>query len=186
MYRIRHQLNENNKKVLYHSIIESRLMYALPIWGRGNKTRLKNLQKKQNKILRIIYNKKNDENIDNLYKKYNYKNIAQLLIINLSKTAWNIQQEGGKRGIINIKNKIRKTNILTRKQSTKRIDEPRWENLIGKRKISRILARIINEIEKDSKIVFTQKDTKSNIKKVVTNYWMGKNDHQLNTFLWEL
>lgn len=66
-FKIAGKLNENNKKAYYHAIIESRISYAISLWGRGNKTKTERLQRKQNTIIRILYKKDKRTNVGNFY-----------------------------------------------------------------------------------------------------------------------
>lgn len=49
-------LNQNNKKLLYTTIIRPIITYAAPVWCKVSKTALKPLQVYQNKCLRLILN----------------------------------------------------------------------------------------------------------------------------------
>ena len=55
-YSIRHLLNDNLKKQLYYSLVYSRILYAVEIYGACRDSLLKKVQTLQNKLLKVLFN----------------------------------------------------------------------------------------------------------------------------------
>lgn len=184
-YHVRDMLTQETKKMLYHALAESRITYSLPIWGNRRRTYKEALQKKQNTILRILYGKRKDENIDYLYKQKNIKNINQLLVTKLSVLVWSIQAEGGNRGELVLNEKKRATNIILRESVTNRLLTPKWLTNIGKRSLSRQLPRIANHLEQAIRTTVTPGVYKYYPKRRITAYWLSVREDDLDQFIWE-
>jgi hypothetical protein len=75
-------LPENTKLSVYYSYIHCHLLSLIPVWGYSANYRLEELERFQNKSMRLIF--WNDYNIngintDNLYKKYKILKLRQLV-----------------------------------------------------------------------------------------------------------
>ena len=78
LYNTRHKLTERNKSIIYNATIKPHLQYAITVYSKTSEHNINLLQKLQNKVLKILYRKKRNENIDNLYKEKNILKIKDL------------------------------------------------------------------------------------------------------------
>ena len=69
--RAKHILNLDSKKMLFHSLINSHLLYCLPAWSCGLKSTMDPLIKLQKKAIRIVFSKKHISHTMPLFKKMN-------------------------------------------------------------------------------------------------------------------
>ena len=65
--KVSYYLPFNTLITLYHALVHSQLLYALPIWASTYKTYLNKLEKLQNKALRIIFKTPLRDSITPLY-----------------------------------------------------------------------------------------------------------------------
>jgi len=79
LYKIKYLINDKNKKTLYYAWVESIFRYGIQLYGWAKKTYIDKIQKIQNKVVKILFKKKNT-NVTNkdLYTKHNILNIRQL------------------------------------------------------------------------------------------------------------
>lgn len=61
LYRIKNSLTETMKKVIYNTLIESKLLYGIEIWGKAKSTEMEKIQKTQNKVIRLLYRNENNK-----------------------------------------------------------------------------------------------------------------------------
>ena len=54
VYHLKKYLSNNNLKLVYHALIESRLQYGMILWENANQSALKNLNKMHNRAIRYI------------------------------------------------------------------------------------------------------------------------------------
>lgn len=66
------------KKMLYEAFIKSKLTYMIHIWATANKNTLEKLQRNQNKLMKIIYNKSKYKPTSELYMEIEELNIEEL------------------------------------------------------------------------------------------------------------
>ena len=78
IYRIRYRLTKINKIMLYNSIVKPHLQYAIRLYSKTSEQNLNSLQRIQNKILKILFYKRRNENIDLLYREYSILKIREL------------------------------------------------------------------------------------------------------------
>ena len=71
-------LNSKTLKILYYSMIQSRLSYCYCIWWERNKTALLRLQRSANKFIRMIYNIKHRSPVNDVLKSNEHRTIEQL------------------------------------------------------------------------------------------------------------
>jgi ribonuclease P/MRP protein subunit RPP40 len=67
-YRIRNYLKIRTLITIYFAHVHSHLTYMLPVWGGAADFIIDEIQKLQNKILKLIYRKPRLANVDNFYK----------------------------------------------------------------------------------------------------------------------
>lgn len=157
-------------------MIESKLSYAIPIWGRADKSQIeKNSKKSKYPSENTIQQRQNRKNIDYLYKEKRIKNVYQLIVINLTKTAWQLQKEGGERGTLILKEKKLNHHIELREKTVNKMEVQKWNTKLGKRKTTRVISRIINKIEKETDIKFIRN----------TNEKLNKTKPEIINFIWE-
>jgi len=78
MYKIRSNLSSDILKLLYFAFVYPHPLYAIKIYGNTCYSDINKLQKRNNKILRILQNKSlSTHNID-LYKNYNILPVMDL------------------------------------------------------------------------------------------------------------
>ena len=78
LYRIKHLLNNRNKRILYYSWVESIIRYGLGIYGHANKTQIDRIQKVQNKIVKILFRHSNTISSNEIFKTQNLLNVRAL------------------------------------------------------------------------------------------------------------
>ena len=54
VYHLKKYLSNNNLKLVYHALIESRLQCGIILWENANQSALKNLNKMHNRAIRYI------------------------------------------------------------------------------------------------------------------------------------
>lgn len=156
-YKRRNLMNDNIKKIYYHALIESNLAYSILSWSRGGKGNLKRIQKKQDTILRILYNKARSERIDEIYAEKKIMKINQLIITKTSKKAWTLLRNR-EIGVLILRETMKDSNLTLRKSSIRRIVEQTWKTNYGKMKVSRLMAKIVNHAEQKGVEIFKQKN----------------------------
>ena len=70
IYSLRNILTTNKKIIIYHALILSKINYAIQIYGKKDTTLIQNLQKVQNRLLKILFNKHRLYKTDKLYNEY--------------------------------------------------------------------------------------------------------------------
>jgi len=83
--KLRHVLPVPALRLLYFSLIHPHLTYALPIWGCTYPSYLKNLQRLQNKSVRVIYNLRLKTPLLPYYHKLNVLKITDLYTYEIGK-----------------------------------------------------------------------------------------------------
>lgn len=185
MRRISGSLNEENKKEIYHTIIESRLTFAINIWGNTSKTRMKKLQRTQNKIIRVLYNKKRTENIDCIYEELNIGNCYDMYLHRKTEYAWNILK-GTKKS--NIKTEFRETQddaVQTRGNRRRTLVERRKQTNWGRRSTENITIKILNHLERKGGLLTNLSSTYSYPRKEVKNLWKSLSKEEKISKFWE-
>ena len=71
--KLRHFLNFETLKMLYHSFVKSHLLYGILPWGNDYKSAIQPLQILQNKILRLMFKIEPQSNVSNNYLYYSSK-----------------------------------------------------------------------------------------------------------------
>lgn len=144
---------------------------------------MKDLQRKQNNILRALYKLKKDENIDRIYREKRIKNITQLLLAQLSRKGWDIYKEGGVRGSIILEMKETEHNMMLRESTRSLLKEKNSKKLIGSRRPSVMLTRIINELERNLDI-FAKEERSVYPKKKIEEYWSTRKKEDIEKVLY--
>ena len=71
--KLRHFVNFETSKMLYHSFVKSHLLYGILSWGNDYKSAIQPLQILQNKILRLMFKIEPQSNVSNNYLYYSSK-----------------------------------------------------------------------------------------------------------------
>lgn len=77
--KTRSGLTENNKKLIYTTILRPIITYAAPVWCGASKTQMRKLQIYQNKILRLITNSDRYRNIDEMHRQTKIEYIEEYI-----------------------------------------------------------------------------------------------------------
>ena len=75
----------NTIKLLYHSLINSKLQYGIIIWGVTFKTYLSEVNVRINRIIRVLTSSDLYTPMSNLYKKLNLLKLEDLYNVELGK-----------------------------------------------------------------------------------------------------
>lgn len=181
-YKRRNLMNDSIKKIYYHALIESNLAYSILSWSRGGKGNLRRIQKKQNTILRILYNKVRSERIDEIYAEKKIMKINQLIITKTSKKAW-ILLRNREIGVLILRETMRDSNLALRKSSIRRIVEQKWKTNYGKMKVSRLMAKIVNHAEQKGVEIFKKID-QNYPKEKARAFWCKMDTTEIDQILW--
>lgn len=182
--RIARITSEETKKEIYHAIIESRMAYGIEIWGSTSKTNMKRIQRTQNRILRILYNRRRDKNIDDIYKE---KEIMRIYELHLNKEAERAWQIINKRSYSkNIKLNIVEPNheAQTREQRTYRVKLERSKNKWGDKRANNRMAKIVNELEKEMQVLSDPNLKEKYPREKIREVWRNKGNKQLEKKFW--
>lgn len=172
IYKIKNDLDLRLKKLLYTSVVESRLAYAIETWGNADKSEMEKIQRTQNKIIRLLFREGKKENVEEIRNRIGILNCWELNIERLAKKGWDlIKNNGNKRGNLNMKWKERRSGMNTREEDKELIVVPKWHNRWGERRPEVKIPKIINYLKtftetglKNEKV---KKYPKQNIKKVL-------------------
>lgn len=91
LYRIKqvsHILNIKQKKILYHSLVESHLGYGIIGWGGVSKTYLKSLEIIQKRFLKLIMCRKNRYPSEALFEETQVYDLRKLDFLEVGKTQY--------------------------------------------------------------------------------------------------
>ena len=66
-YNVRNYMHEPLRKTLYYAFIYSRIQYGIEVFGSASKTVINQLHVTQNKLLKVLFNKKRRYHTDSLY-----------------------------------------------------------------------------------------------------------------------
>lgn len=77
-YQIRNIFTINNKKIIYNSLTLSQIIYGIELYGKKNNLDLKRLQKCQNRILKLLFNRSFRTNTCFLYKSLNLLKLTDI------------------------------------------------------------------------------------------------------------
>ena len=83
-YSIRTLLPGNLKKQLYYSLVQSRILYGIEVYGACNDTLLNKVQVMQNKLLKVLFNlpyRHNTNQIHSMLKLLKVKDIYNLQVL---------------------------------------------------------------------------------------------------------
>lgn len=183
-YSKRNMMNKEIKKIYYHAMIESRLTYSMLTWARASKGELKRMQRKQNNILRILYNKHHTDCIDEVYNENGIMRMEELLMTKLSKKAWKLLKNDKIRGAITLTETEKNSNITLRNTTTRKMREVSWNTRTGKMRLSRLVAKTINIAEQKSSTIFSE-DRQIYPKEIARNFWCNKNNINIENLIWE-
>lgn len=188
LLKMRNKLNEKNRKLIYNALIESRNSFTIDIWGNANKTLMSRMQRKQNVILRIIFNKKRTENIQRWMKK---NKILDVYAMNLNKNTKNVWKKLNSRNLTEIwklKEKINRYQMDTRNSEVRSLEILRWNTEKAKRSHCRRMIQIANLLEKEgeTKIKPITNRDKNNIypKKKIRAWWNNQEQEVLISRFW--
>lgn len=67
---------------IYNSLVKSRLIYLIEIWGNASKTKISELQTSQNKIIKLLFHYPYLTSTSKIYAETNLMNIRQLFAYN--------------------------------------------------------------------------------------------------------
>ena len=77
--KLRHRLDTHNKLLIYHSLVNSHISYALPIWQGMTQKMEKQLISKQNGAVRAVFNLHYRESTKEVLKLNNVLNLTQTM-----------------------------------------------------------------------------------------------------------
>jgi hypothetical protein len=83
LYFLKKLLSENNKKIIYESWIKAHLLYALEVYGGAKAKELNRLQKIQNRIIKILFGKRNRFSTQQIFLQQKILKIKQLYEYNI-------------------------------------------------------------------------------------------------------
>lgn len=188
LIKMRNKLSEKNRKLVYNAIIESRISFTIDIWGNANKTLMGMMQRKQNVILRIIFNKKRTENIQGWMKK---NKILDVYAMNLNKNTKNVWKKLNSRSLTEIwklKEKINRYQVDTRNSEVRSLEILRWNTEKAKRSHCRRMIQVANLLEKEgeAKIKPITNRDKNNIypKEKIRSWWNNQEQEVLISKFW--
>ncbi len=69
--KVKNILNVDSRKMLFHSLVNSHLLYCLPAWRCGLKSTMEPLIKLQKQAIRIVFSMKHNTNTTPLFKRIN-------------------------------------------------------------------------------------------------------------------
>jgi hypothetical protein len=120
LYHITNMLNEKNKKLIYDALVESNIRYGIEVYGNATKTTILRLQKIQNKIIRVLFQRKKPCKVSELMAKEKILNIEGLTdYVIIIKHYFDLSTKFN-----NLKNKSSMRNV--------KLKVPLWRNLYGK------------------------------------------------------
>lgn len=90
MYRIRTLLPVKIRKLVFHSMITSRVYYCIEAWGAVKKTNLHVLQRTVNKVIRIMLKEKKDVSAEILYNALNWNNVLAIYVTKMIHLGWGV------------------------------------------------------------------------------------------------
>lgn len=173
------KLTESMRKTIYHNIIESKMTYAIEIWG--NVGKLKQLQEIQDKMLKLMFNKKEDINV--IRSEMKIMNCQQIITEKLVKKSWNILDSTEvKRGIITLEKKEVKEQRERRKTTEEYLKDAKQNNKWGDRRPKTKMTKIINKLmqlkiidkEEIEKKKYPKKKIIKTLKDSETNQWIDR------------
>ena len=154
---------------IYNSLVKSHLLYLIEIWGNTGKSKLQALQRKQNKIIKILFGYPTLTPTTELYKDTNIMNLRQLYVYN---------------ACIFIKKNISKlirSNLTFIKQNSKRSSRrasllvlPKIRTKLAKKNINFDGAQLYNKLPASVKNVSSVNEFKSKLSKYIlenTNFY---------------
>ena len=86
--QLRHYVNPTLLRTIYYAIFEPHLRYGCQLWGQTQTHVLQNIEKTQNKYLRILNFKNPWELIEQIYKESKIFKLKDIVTINNSKFAY--------------------------------------------------------------------------------------------------
>lgn len=179
--KIRDKLSEEDKKMIYHTIIESRLQFGIECWGKASKSRLTAIQRTQNNMLRILYKRGRRENIDDLYDSLNVRDCYTLFLDKMAKVAWHILKDE-KDSQVKLEKKKRETQVTTRLQE--RLNTRKWNTEWGRRSSEGIMAKMCNFLDKKIALVTSLENWCRFPKKEIRRVWKGTGRTELIDMFW--
>ena len=102
--KLRHFIPENNLKTIYNSLVQTHLDYGNLSWRTCANTNLKNIEKLQNKAVRIISFKNKEDSPTPLYKQLQILPLKFNIYFNQCKILWQLVHSQLPYSIINIFN----------------------------------------------------------------------------------
>ena len=70
LYHLKKYLSINNLKLVYHTLIKSRLQYGIVLWENANQSALKNLNKMHSRAIQYITMQSYRTRLNKLYINY--------------------------------------------------------------------------------------------------------------------
>lgn len=184
LLKIRDVVDIETRKKIYHTMIESRLSYAIGIWGQMNRKRMDELQRTQNIVLRILFNKGRYANIDQMMKELKIQNCYEITLYQLTRKAWTLLNTENKIGKIELKESGVRDGMDTRLTGIKIMDVPKWNTNWGKRKGGKRMAEIINIMEEKLKIITSPSRKWRFPKKEIKKVWSEMGKHKIRDCYW--
>lgn len=137
--------NFNVLKQVYFSLVESILRYGILAWGNTTPSYLQELQKIQNRVVKILIKAKNGINSEpnadqhTTYKQLGLLNIKQLFKLNILEEYYNNQPY--KRPI--------EHQFNTRRRAQGFLQTSRFNNSYGRQQLSVIIPQIFNQVPRE-------------------------------------
>lgn len=185
LYKIKNALTEDLKKTIYHTIIESKLIYGIEIWGKATKTEMSRIQKTQNKIVRMLFKNytNKDKNTDAIRREKEILNCFEHHIERLVRKGWESIQER-KRSVDECRNEIRLEEKEIKEREHRNKENTKWlvkksNNHWGEIISSKRIAKILNKVEmtseyKKMKTKYESSKIKKELIKTENADWINK------------
>ena len=84
-YNLTGSVTENVSRMVYHSLVHSRLQYGIIIWATGTKTLQQEIRVLQNNVISILTYNKKFSHVTPLYKKLNLLKFDDIYKLELAK-----------------------------------------------------------------------------------------------------
>lgn len=147
LYNVRKYTPMRSRIILYNAFIKSRLEYMMEYYSASNRSLIKILQQAQNIILRVMFNKGWNDNIEEDCKKHKVYTCRVLIACKLIKKGWmEVKQEkdrsSGKE--VRYRWKDNRDNVRTREDNRLSLIAGESNNNWGEKRMSNRIINILN------------------------------------------
>ena len=147
LYKLK-KLPRNAKKLLYHSLISSKLRYGISSWGSAKSTALKRLMSLHQKAVRYVANVPSTGNLHSAFTNMNFLSIDSLFKFETSKFIHLWQNDRLPRDFENFMERINHSHG-TRANTNRHFKLARPQTELGKMSIKFHGARLWNDLPQD-------------------------------------